>query len=355
MITPVQLASLTNPHSPVSRYLRDPARAVHTLLVGLGHAMVMWGPIAGPLLAVVVAGLFAARAWWRSRCRRTLAAGARLVEILPPPAADPNGAAALWSNLVGVLRPAWRRRLTGQPHLAWEYAFDRETIRIRIWVPGVIPPGMVERAIEAAWPGAHTKTTAAPPLTAAPDPVAAGGELRLARSEALPIRTDFPADPIRALLGAPAGLGAGEKAVVQVLARPVTGRRVKAARREARHLRAGRAGSPAARLLDLLTPGPHRSPRRRTTAPVLDRQTTLENAAEDRVIIAKQRGTSFETRVRYAVFTTTSPAPAARQAAEDSLRGRAHAIASAFAGFTEHNYYRRARLRRRVVASSGIA
>ncbi|MDI5964047.1 helicase HerA domain-containing protein [Streptantibioticus silvisoli] len=349
MITPLHLASLTDPRSPVSRYLRDPGGAVHSLLDGLGHAVLAWGPVAGPSLAAVVTGLFAARAWWRSRCRRTLASGARLVEILPPPAADPNGAAALWSNLVGVLRPAWRRRLTGQPHLAWEYVFDRETIRIRIWVPGVIPPGMVERAIEAAWPGAHTKTTAAPPLTATPDPVAAGGELRLARSEALPIRTDFPADPIRALLGAPAGLGGGEKAVVQVLARPVTGRRVTSARRAARHLRVGHAGSPAARLLDLLAPGHHRSPRRRITATVLDRQTTLENAAEDRVIIAKQRGTPFETRVRYAVFTTTTLDAAARQATEDHLRGRAHAIASAFAGFTEHNYYRRTRLRRPLI------
>ena len=348
MIRPVQLASLTDPRSPVSRYLRDPGGAVHGLLGGLGHAVVTWGPVAGPSLTAVVTGLVATRAWWRSRCRRTLAAGARLVEILPPPAADPNGAAALWSNLVGVLRPAWRRRLTGQPHLAWEYVFDRETIRIRIWVPGIIPPGMVERAIEAAWPGAHTKTTAVPPLTAAPDPVAAGGELRLSRSEALPIRTDFPADPIRALLGAPAGLGAGEKAVVQVLARPVTGRRLKSARRAARHLRAGRASNPVGRLLDLLTPGPHRHSRRRTTATAmpLDRQTTMENAAEDRVIVAKQRGTPFETRVRYAVFTTTSPDAAVRQATADSLAGRAHAIASAFAGFTEHNYYRRARLRR---------
>lgn len=41
-----------------------------------------------------------------------------------------------------------------------------------------------------------------------------GGELRLARPEALPIRRDFDADPIRALIGAPVGLGRDEHACV---------------------------------------------------------------------------------------------------------------------------------------------
>ena len=36
---------------------------------------------------------------------------------------------------------------------------------IRLWVPGTIPPGLIERAVEAAWPGAHTVTApASPPL-----------------------------------------------------------------------------------------------------------------------------------------------------------------------------------------------
>src|SRR5947208_3481945 len=83
------------------------------------------------------------------------------------------------------------------------------------------PPGMVERAIEAAWPGAHTRTAPAkPPIptTAAAGRrvEAVGGELRLARSEALPIRTEHPADPIRAMLGAPVGLGPHERACVQI-------------------------------------------------------------------------------------------------------------------------------------------
>lgn len=80
----------------------------------------------------------------------------------------------------------------------------------------------------------------------------------------------------------------------------------------------------------------------------MDRQTALTTAAEDKVIVAKQRGASYETRVRYVVTATVPETLNAEQraATRDRLRGRGHAIASAFAAFTEHNYYRRARLRR---------
>src|SRR5207248_10370219 len=80
------------------------------------------------------------------------------------------------------------------------------------------------------------------------------GELRLARPEALPIRTDFDADPLRALLGAPVGLGPGQYACVQILARPVTGRRVAHARRAARCIHTAGSIHLVGRLLDLITP-----------------------------------------------------------------------------------------------------
>ncbi|HEU0090379.1 MAG TPA: type IV secretion system DNA-binding domain-containing protein, partial [Pseudonocardiaceae bacterium] len=280
------------------------------------------------------------------RCQARLATNARLVTVLAPPSVDPTGAAALWSNLVGLLRPTWARWLTGQPHLAWEYVFCAEALRIQLWVPGVVPPGMVERAIEAAWPGAHTRTTpAAPPVPrTAPGHRridAVGGELRLARNEALPIRTDFPADPIRALLAAPAGLGPGERVVVQIVARPVTGTRITRARRAARRLRCGHSAHLLGRLLDLLTPHAAPSPRGASSRTV-DHQMSLQTAAQDRAIVAKQRGAQYETRIRYAIthLSTTERTPARQR-----LRGRGHGIASTFATYTEHNYYRRRRLR----------
>ncbi|WP_413810585.1 type IV secretory system conjugative DNA transfer family protein [Streptomyces sp. OE57] len=344
------------PDSPIGDYLRDPAGAVHAVLVHLQEWAVTWGLVAAPSTTAGTVVLVWARWWWRRRCQQRLVADARVIQILPPPTVDATGAPALWANLVGLLRPAWRRWLTGQPHLAFEYLFDRETVRLQVWVPGQIPPGMIERAIESAWPGTHTRTApVTSPLPTTPPAgrhmVTTGGELKLARSEALPIRTDFPTDPVRALLGAPVGLGPQERAAVQVLARPVAGRRVKKARRAARHARAGRSTRPVSRLLDLLTPGHQPRPRPSRGAPVLDPHTALEIAAEDRVIVAKQRGVPYETRIRYAVTSTVPDTANAeeRAKARDRMRGRSHAIASAFATFTEYNYYRRTRLRPRHV------
>lgn len=334
--------------SPLGDYLRDPWGALHAVLGHVRGWVIVWGPVVAPILVGVVGTLLGAGRWWGRRRHTVLHVGARVVTVLAPPSVDPDGAAAVWANLVGLLRPRWARRVHGQPHLAWEYVFSADGVRIRLWVPGTIPPGLVERAVEAAWPGAHTRSSPATALlpTATGDRLveSVGGELRLARSEALPIRSDFPADPIRGMLGAPVGLGPHEHAVVQILARPVTGARVRKARRAARRVRAGKSVHLVGRLLDLITP--HTPPRDRTdtTRLVLDHQTQLEASAQDRVIVAKQRGPQYETRVRYAVAAVIDP-DEDRRAIRDHLRGRGHAIASAFAAYSEHNYYRRTRLR----------
>lgn len=338
-------------------YLRDPGGALLALLGHLRDWAITMGPVAVPVLAIGVAGFVLARRWWARRCHARLIDDARQVTVLAPPTVDPAGGAALWSNLVGLLRPAWRRWWTGQPHVACEYVFSEAGVAIRLWVPGIIPPGLVERAIEAAWPGAHTRVSspAQPPL---PPPGEAqrrlviGGELRLARSEALPIRTDFDADPLRALIGAPVGLGRNEYACVQILARPVTGRRIARARRSARRVHTGSSTHLVGRLLDLITPGintGHTTSGGRTRSGALhsDPQTSLEYAAQNRAIVAKQRGSQYETVIRYAVATllsTTATNDEARTA-RDVARGRAHALAASFASYTEHNHYTRRRLR----------
>ncbi|MBE8525771.1 ATP-binding protein [Amycolatopsis sp. H6(2020)] len=337
--------------SPIGDYLRDPLAAFQHVLAHFRGLAVTWGPIVGPVLMFALATAVIARRRWRRRFHERLVADARLVTVLAPPTVDPSGAITVWSNLVGLLRPGWLRRFGGQPHLAFELTFTEDGVQIRLWVPGLVPPGMVERAIEAAWPGAHTRTIPAkPPIptTAAAGRrvEAVGGELRLARSEALPIRTDHAADPIRALLGAPVGLGPHERACVQILARPVAGHRVTKARRAARRVHAGGSASLVGRLLDVVTPGKTPSAGKRT--PQLDRQTSLEYGAQDRAVVEKLRGNQFDTRVRYAVATTVPEDAASSevQAVREVLRGRGHAIASAFAAYSEHNYYRRVRLRR---------
>ncbi|MFI7676449.1 helicase HerA domain-containing protein [Actinophytocola sp. NPDC049390] len=340
-------------------YLRDPGGALLTMLDRLRDLALDWGPIAAPVLAVLAAAVVVGRRWWARRCHERLLADARQVTVLAPPNVDPAGGAALWSNLVGLLRPAWRRWFTGQPHVACEYTFSEAGVAIRVWVPGLIPPGLVERAIEAAWPGAHTRVgPAQPPL---PVPAAGqrrlvvGGELRLARPEALPIRSTFDADPIRALIGAPVGLSRDEYACVQVLARPVTGRRVQRARRAARRVHTGGSIRLMGRLLDAVTPGATAGRSRRaatgwtkTGALHSGPQTSLEFSAQNRAIVTKQRGSQFETVVRYAVATLlpTDAAEGEVRQARDVARGRAHALAASFASYTEHNHYTRHRIRR---------
>ncbi|GAA5102975.1 type IV secretory system conjugative DNA transfer family protein [Haloechinothrix salitolerans] len=344
---PIQKKSIVD--SPLGELLTDPWSAVSSWLDAAWPAMRFWGPI----VLTAIGGLIVVRRWWSNRCQDRLHNHARVVTILAPPTVDPEGAPAVWSNLVGLLlRPPWSRLARGQPHLAWEYVFDHNGVRIRLWVPGTVPPGVVERAVESAWPGARTRTEQA----SAPIPVevdvsrrqlVTGGVLRLARSETLPIRSGFEADPIRALVGAPTGLGVHETACVQVLARPVTGRRATHARRAAGHLRAGGSTRPVGRLLDLVTPGPTPTPSTSDRQPRLDPQTSLEYQAQNRAIVAKQRGSQWETLIRYAVSASvpaqTPPEQVAR--VRDQLRGRAHGIASAFSTFTEHNHYRRRRLR----------
>lgn len=333
----------------VEEYLHDPLGAVRHLLDETKDSLVVWGPLA----VLVAAGLAATRTARRRRHAAVLNTNARVVTVLAPPSVDPAGGVTLWSNLVGLLRPSWRRWWAGQPHVSFEYGFSHSGTALRIWVPGVIPPGLVERAVESAWPGAHTTTEpATPPL---PEPaegtqrVLVTGQLRLARAEALPIRTGFDADPARALLGAPSGLGEHEHACVQILARPVTASRLARARRQARQLHTG--GSPrlrlAGRLLDLLTP--HTPPARRLAGSgreaALDPQTALALSAQNRAIVSKQQGGHYETLVRYTVAADLprSATDAEMRQARQTARGRAHALASAFAAFTEHNHYTRRR------------
>ena len=345
------------PGGPAGRYLTNPGGYTGHLARLLLSALAHYGPVAGPLLAVAVAGILAGRAYLRRRQHAAFAEAARQVTVLAPPQAGPAGAAALWGHLTGLLRPAWARWWHGQPNLGWEYAWaggDAAGMTIRLWVPGTLPPGLIERAVEAAWPGAHTVTApASPPLP--PEAVMAGGTLRLARPDILPLSTSHdPEAPLRALAGAAAGLADGEHAVLQVLARPVTGARLRKARRAARKQRSGQSARMTSRLLDLASPG-HGTSRTRAAG-----RADPDLAAEIRETTAKLAGPQWETLIRYAVATTAPVqardgagrwerrTAAAQQAAR--LRGLAHALASATALLTGRNWLARRRLRRPAAA-----
>lgn len=319
--------------------LLNPSGFSLQLLRSAWHDMAAAGVPAVATAAVLAAALITARVLIVRRRRARMARGARQVTILAPPQASPEGGQVLWANLTGLLRSPWRRLVSGQPHLAWEFRWTPEGARISVWLPGGIPPGLAEQAITAAWPGAVTTTEpAAPPLPWGG--VSEAGMLMLGRPDHYPIRFQHDADPLRALFSAAEGLSPGDTVVWQVLARPVAGLRLLSARRAATRLSGGGPATPVSRILDLLTPGPAHRPRRPVAAGGFP-----DRPAEIRAILSKAGGPRWAVAIRYAV-ASTGPAASAEQA---RLRGRAHAIASAAALYSSgYNYLARRRLRRPV-------
>ncbi|MBF6238703.1 type IV secretory system conjugative DNA transfer family protein [Nocardia otitidiscaviarum] len=306
-------------------------------------------PIAAGLAVLAV---LAAGAILRRVRRARLAAGARQVRILCPPSVDPGAAGALWAHLIGLLRPRWKRLLFGQPHLGFEYQVTGgEGVTVSMWVPATIPPGLIERAVASAWPGARTDTVeaAAPPLPAPPPGsrrVLVGGKLRLGRTEGLPIRTDYDGEIARDLLTAAADLDPNHAVCVQILARPVTGHRVHRALRGHRSGAFGVLGRAARTVLrevvDLATARPATRARYTNGTPA-DRQARMEDTTHARAMISKARGGHFDTLIRYAAAITV-PAeadPGLLAAARALARGRAHALAAVFGACADHNFYRR--------------
>ena len=257
--SPVPVPPGPAPGGPLARYLLHPSQETSRFLHEAAHALVLLGLHVGLPLLPVLALAGTALVLGRRAGAARLARGARLVRVLAPPEVDPAGPATLWTNLVALLRPAWRRFLAGQPHVAFELTAAAGDLDVALWVPGCVPPGLVERVVEAAWPGARTQAVpAVPPLPLGLP--ATGGALRLALPEHYPLRAEHPADPLRSLLGALGGLSEDETACVQVLARPVTGRRLARSHQAAAHRQTGRPQSRAGRLLDLASPGPVHHP-----------------------------------------------------------------------------------------------
>jgi energy-coupling factor transporter ATP-binding protein EcfA2 len=322
--------------SPLGRLAQDPLGTLTRWGHLAAHLLLSHLPlsITAAVLAITLA-VAIRRALGRWRHNR-LTCGARVVQVRVPPQVDACAAAVFWANLIGLLRPRWRRWALGQPHVAFEYAWDGPELHIQLWVPGPIPATLIARAIEAAWPAARTTiTTPTPPI---PQPaVATGGVLRLARPDHHPIATDHKDDPTRALLGAASGIGPNQSAVVQVLARPVTGRRLARGHRAAATLRGTTQPTLIGRLLDILTPTASTA----AVRPGAVAAAHPERAGEIRAILEKAAAPRFAVTIRYAAATTYTPD---EQASRAWVRGRAHALASAFAVFSGRNHFDRHRL-----------
>ena len=330
-----ELGAAVAGRSPASSFMLDPSGFTQHLvrwvaLLASGHGWRM------ATVAVTVSVIVTAARSLLARGRHhRMAQGARLVTILPPPTVELADAAVFWTQVLGLLRPAWARLVAGQPHLAWEYLFTGAGLTIRLWVPVTIPPGLAERAVESAWPGAHARPAPSPgPADAA---AWSGGQLRLARPDWYPLRTEFTADPLRALLGAASALAPGEQVIVQVLARPVTGRRLRRAHRAAAGLR-GTGLPPGRAAVFGLLPGARRSGTR-TGRGWPGGMMPPEAAADMRAILGKAAQPRLACAVRYAISTTGRG-----QDARARRRGRGHAVAAAFAVYSGPNHLTRRRL-----------
>jgi hypothetical protein len=291
--------------------------------------------VAAAVLVAYIAGRNLLDGW---RHRRH-AVGARLVTIAPPPEVDPHGAAALWANLAGTLTPSRHRRLIyGSPHVVWQYTWTGRQLLISIWVPGTVPPGAVEAAVRAAWPGAACTTDeASPPIPL--DVAAVGGHLLPVAAEWLPLHTDFDNDPLRALMAAGSQLKGDEFACVQILARPASPRRVLRARRAAGRLRAGKTAvptvNPAAPLLWLIEaflPGRGSTSRTAGAQAASRRDPGVER--DVRAILDKTAHPLWQTGIRYAIAKTDRRG---RSRPEGRLRGIADTVASSFAVYSGRN------------------
>lgn len=338
---------MTQKDSAIVRYLRDPSLLLEDAGEYARQGLEL-GVAAAPFVLPVLLALVLARLLVGRLRERRLASGARLIKIGVPPEVEPEGALLLWSALHDLLRPRLARLFSGQPQLAWEIAAGRGGSEFRIWVPETVPPGLIERALAAAWPGITTTTLPAEADLdattesreagsgknehsvvlpgAGEDETLAAGELVLSGSEWFPLGGRDGPDPLRLVLGQLAGLAPRERALVQVVARPATAREQWRLLASARRIRAGVSPSRIGRLLDLLLPSP---PARPALDPTVN--------PDVRAVLEKASHPLYRCLIRVAVAT---PEP-------KSARGRIHALAGAFAG-----YEGRVGLRRRHVRAA---
>lgn len=323
MPTPSPTPPPTNPPSgPLSRWLRDPAGSEHRWLAHLVHHL---AGVAHVLLAlgVAIAALAAAYLTAAEIVRAGWARHGRWITIAPPAEPDPAGGLALW-RMLGPLLTARTTLIGRRPPVAFEAWADTSGLRLGLWVSPTVSAQGVAHAVEAAWPGAHADI--ATPPTLPPSRRVSGGKATLAAPDWFPLdSTDTGGDPLRGVLACLATDAPADAVVMQVLARPATGRRIAQLRRAARAIRRGQPPTGLGRLLDLL----------RTSHPTSRPSTGTDPLAlaDVREITTKAASPPhFQVTIRYAV--TGPPGRHSRR----QRRARLRQIAAAFGLFTARNH-----------------
>jgi len=307
------------PDGQLTRILWDLLLHPDKLWNRIWRAFTDWlGAVAPLVIATTVtlaATVLVAVALIRLRDRR-LARDGRRIRILPPPDVPPDGASVLWTALHGLIRPRWKRLLLGQPSLAWEVLARCDETEISLWVPRAVPLNLVERALEAAWPGTSL-LEAEEDLPVPADGALAGAQMAMARAEWFPIGSGPDGDPLRVALSTMATVPEGETTLMQLLARPASSRVAARLRRQHRRSLKGRRRS-RAKGSDFLPP--------------LSHDPTAQ--AELRAVHEKAAAPLWECSLRLAASASTRGA----------AKARAHPVAAAFAMFEGPNRFARKRL-----------
>lgn len=315
-----------HPSHVVERLLLEPDWPVKAAGGYAAHALAggaqLLLPAAVCVLAAVVGVLVV-----RGVQRRRLAIEPRLVRIGVPPDVQETGGRLLWSALHDLLRPRLARLLIGQPHLSWEIAASETGTTFRLWVPKVIPPGLIERAVSAAWPGASASTEPVAvdePDTAYPrrGMVRVTSELALSGPGWFSLDASLKPDPLPLILGQLSGLTGSERVLIQVIARPATSREQHRLRHAARRIRRGEPTSRVLRIMQALRTEPAAPPR-------LDPTIT----PDVREAMNKSAGSLYRCIIRVTVAAGS----------RGEARGRIHAILGAFAPYNGTRVFLRRR------------
>ena len=99
-------------------------------------------------------------------------------------------------GLHGLLRPALRRLLDGQPWISLEVAGRSGHAQLQIWIP-TGEKAFIESLLQAAYPGSSLSSAGSPSTDIRPNGLA---DFRLARGNYVPIRTAFDGEPLSTLL-----------------------------------------------------------------------------------------------------------------------------------------------------------
>jgi len=304
----------------LGRYLLHPGQEnselVHHVLRfldQLGHVVVPCAVV----LAVFLVGWKAVQLF--SRFRQS--ASGHLVEVRLPATVDPKRAPIFWRNVHSVLTGRHRLR-TPPAYVAFEIDSSSNETSLRFFVSPDVSPTSVARAVSSAWPGAQCRHLQATWTSLARRFVVCG-ELRLAGPAWRSLWADQTTDPLRSVLGAMEVHHDGERAVVQVLARPASSHQRHSLASATKALHAGKPTALVPRLLAAW----------RTTAPQ-PRPDPIRSAEVRRAVDKVSDLPVFEVVVRYGVS-----AGVADRASRRRLRARAREVTAAFGVYSRDNHF----------------